>query len=69
MNKGYYSPVKKESMLEVYAAIALLLIIYIGYIGHTLHTQFKVLGELEKQFIELQNIQIPEIPEDIEIRG
>ena len=56
-------------MLEVYAAIALLLIIYIGYIGHTLHTQFKVLSELEKQFIELENIQIPEIPDDIEIRG
>ena len=69
MNKGYYSPVKKESMLEVYAAIVLLLVIYIGYIGHTLHTQFKVLGELEKQFIELENIQVPEIPEDIEIRG
>ena len=56
-------------MFEVYVAIALLLLIYIGYIGHSLHTQFKILGELEKQFIELENIQIPEIPEDIEIRG
>ena len=46
-----------------------MLIMYLGFIGYSLHTQFKTLGELEKQFIELQNIEIPKVSEDIEIRG
>tara|TARA_B100001093_G_C26229485_1_gene759599 strand:+ start:276 stop:461 length:186 start_codon:yes stop_codon:yes gene_type:complete len=60
---------KYKSNLEIYTIIAVMLIMYLGFIGYSLHTQFKTLGELEKQFIELQNIEIPKVSEDIEIRG
>jgi len=60
---------KYKSNLEIYTIIAVMLIMYLGFIGYSLHTQFKTLVELEKQFIELQNIEIPKVSEDIEIRG
>jgi hypothetical protein len=62
---------KHNGNLELYTIVAVMLImyLYLGFIGYTLHTQFKTVGELEKQFIELQNIEIPKVPEDIEIRG
>jgi len=60
---------KYKSNLEIYTIIAVMLIMYLGFIGYSLHTQFKTLGKLEKQFIELQNIEIPKVSEDIEIRG
>jgi len=60
---------KHNGNLDVYTIIAVMLIMYLGFIGYSLHTQFKTVDELEKQFIELQNIEIPKVSEDIEIRG
>jgi hypothetical protein len=43
---------KKSENLEIYLAVAILLIIYIGFVGHTLHNNFKAVDDFEETFIE-----------------